>query len=112
MLTGRGLFEDVERARGEAAFWWLGQHSFIVTMGGAVLLIDPYLNEDARRNVPPLFHPVDAADVVDAVLCTHDHTDHIDPAAIPGLAEETGAHFVAPAAHKERMRSLGVPEDR
>lgn len=112
MLTGRELFAAVEACSEEGAFWWLGQHSFIVKLGETVLLIDPFLMERGDRNVPPLFKPEDAASIVDLVLCTHDHTDHIDPAAIPGLAAETDARFVAPAAHRERMRSLDVPPDR
>lgn len=112
MLQGRALFDDVESCREAGAFWWLGQHTFIVKLGDRVLLIDPFLQEREDRNVPPLFAPRDAAGVVDLVLCTHDHRDHIDPAAIPGLARDTSARFVAPSAHTQRMRSLEVPADR
>ena len=112
VLTARALFDDVADSRDAAAFWWLGQHTFIVRLGGTVLLIDPFLTEMEERNVPPLFSPADAAGIVDLVLCTHDHLDHIDPGAIPGLASETNAHFVAPAAHADRMHSLGVPKPR
>jgi L-ascorbate metabolism protein UlaG (beta-lactamase superfamily) len=48
----------------------------------------------------------------DLVLCTHDHIDHLDPAAIPGIAAASQAIFVSPATTQERMRSLGVPADR
>ena len=112
MLQGTALFQDVQTCDDEAAFWWLGQHSFIVKLGSVRLLIDPFLTEMADRNVPPLFAPEDAAGIIDLVLCTHDHLDHIDPAAIPGLAAHTDARFVAPRAHTERMRSLDVPADR
>lgn len=112
MLTGKDLFEDVAACPASHAFWWLGQHSFIVKLGGVRLLIDPFLSEMEERNVPPLFAPEDAAGTIDLVLCTHDHIDHIDPAAIPGLARSTDAQFVAPRAHAERMRSLEVPADR
>lgn len=112
MLQGKELFAAVEDCVEEAAFWWLGQHSFIVKLGETVLLIDPFLMEREDRNVPPLFEPRDAANIVDLVLCTHDHADHIDPAAIPGLAAETRAQFVAPSAHEDRMLSLEVPPER
>ncbi len=112
MLQGKELFTAVEDCAEEAAFWWLGQHSFIVKLGETVLLIDPFLMERDDRNVPPLFAPADAAPVVDLVVCTHDHIDHIDPEAIPGLAAETSAAFVAPTAHEDRMRSLGVSSER
>lgn len=111
MLTGQDLFDDVADSAESGAFWWLGQHTFIVKLGPTVILIDPFLKERDDRNVPPLFKPEDAS-IVDVVLCTHDHADHIDPAAIPGLAAETSAQFVAPRAHRDRMLSLDVPEDR
>lgn len=111
MLTGQDLFDDVADCTADGAFWWLGQHTFIVKLGSTVMLIDPFLAERDDRNVPPLFEPKDAAGI-DLVLCTHDHADHIDPAAIPGLAAETSAQFVAPRAHRERMLSLDVPEAR
>lgn len=112
MLSGPSLFNAVQSGASLASFFWLGQHTFLLRIGGRVVLIDPFLTEMEERNVPPLFAPADAAGVVDIVACTHDHLDHIDPAAIPGLAEKTEARFVAPRAHEQRMRSLGVPPDR
>lgn len=112
MLEGKALFDDVRSCDDQHAFWWLGQHSFIVKLQDTCLLIDPFLTEMEERNVPPLFSPEDAAGVVDLVLCTHDHLDHIDPAAVPGLARHTEATFIAPRAHAERMQSLDVPADR
>jgi L-ascorbate 6-phosphate lactonase len=112
VLKGKPLFDDVRGCPDEAAFWWLGQHSFILKLGHRRMLIDPFLTEMEERRVPPLFAPADATGVIDLVLCTHDHIDHIDPAAIPGLAEHTSAVFVAPRAHERRMRDLGVPSGR
>jgi L-ascorbate metabolism protein UlaG (beta-lactamase superfamily) len=112
MLQGGKLFESVKRCRVVAAFWWLGQASFIVKLGKSVLLLDPFLKPMKERRVPPLFRAEDADGIVDLVLCTHDHLDHIDPVAVPELAKHTRAKFVAPRLHAERMRSLGVPNDR
>lgn len=112
MITGRVLFEQAAGCRDQAAFWWLGQHSFLIKLGELVLLIDPFLSDVEGRCVPPLFVPEDARGIVQLVLCTHHHLDHMDPAAIPGLAANTEAHFVAPRAHKSFMHELGVPEHR
>jgi len=109
-LTGKALFDTVNNST-EDAFWWLGQHSFILKIANKTLLIDPYLADVKKRNVPPLFHSTDATSV-DLVLCTHDHSDHIDPVAVSGLAKDTNAQFIAPKAHEERMLSLGVPANR
>ncbi len=110
MLKGKALFDDVQ-ACNTSAFWWLGQHSFIVKLAETVLLIDPFLAEMQGRNVPPLFEVEDAARV-QLVCCTHDHADHICPTAVRGLAKTTNAIFVAPKACEKRMLSLAVPESR
>lgn len=108
---GRALFEAYAGAR-EDAFTWLGQHSFILGLGGHVLLVDPFLAEMDARLLPPLFAPADAAGIVSLVCCTHDHIDHIDPVAVTGLSSDTAAHFIAPAACRARMLALGVPSGR
>ncbi len=110
MRVGPALFADVDAAVGDA-FWWLGQHSFIVHLAGTQILIDPFLTPLPERQVPPLFTPSDAKNV-DVVCCTHDHLDHLDPLAVAGLARETAAWFVASRAHRQRLVDLGVPESR
>jgi L-ascorbate metabolism protein UlaG (beta-lactamase superfamily) len=97
---------------GGLTFWWLGQHSFIVKMGGAVLYLDPYLSPDPARQVPPAFAPGDVTNA-DFILCSHDHSDHLDADAIPGLAAASPrARFVIPRPCRARMESLGVPHER
>jgi len=49
----------------------------------------------------------------DLVLCTHDHGDHIDPHAIPGIVQASPeACFAVSRRHGQRMLDLGVPESR
>jgi len=101
---------DASPKPGEAVFWWLGQHTYIVKFPSATVLIDPYLQESPRRTKPPMLTPEQCAGF-DLVLCTHDHIDHIDPAAIPGIAAASQAEFVSPATTRQRMADLGVPAD-
>jgi L-ascorbate 6-phosphate lactonase len=112
---GTELLNDIARARtepGQAAFWWLGQHSFILKGGETVVYIDPYLSPSPARQTPPLLTPEQVTNA-ELVLCTHDHGDHIDPGAIPGIAAASPrARFVAPRTAVERMQSLGVSPDR
>jgi len=112
---GRELIDEVNAAEapvGQGLFWWLGQHSFIVKLGPTVIYIDPYLEPNPDRQTPPLFAPNEVTNA-DLVLCTHDHIDHIDPYAIPGIAAASpDAVFVAPRPHRRRMLELGVPEER
>ncbi len=112
--SGDELLASVDAASpaaGEAVFWWLGQHTYIVKFPSAKVLIDPYLQDSPRRTKPPMLTPGQCAGF-DLVLCTHDHIDHIDPAAIPGIAAGSQAAFVSPATTAQRMRDLGVPPER
>lgn len=96
---------------GQLAFWWFGQLTYLLRFGEVTAMVDPYLQPSDRRGKPPLLTPAEC-DVVDVFLHTHDHSDHIDPWAVPRLAAETKGVFVAPRAHRQRMLDLGVPADR
>jgi L-ascorbate metabolism protein UlaG (beta-lactamase superfamily) len=99
MLTGKALIDDIDRtepADGELAFWWLGQHGFVLKLGGAVLYLDPYLSDSPSRTVRPLLAPEDVTHA-DVVTGSHDHGDHIDRAVWPGLATGSPeAKFLVP----------------
>jgi L-ascorbate 6-phosphate lactonase len=114
-LQGAELLSDVARTRtepGRVAFWWLGQHSFIVKGGATLIYIDPYLSPSSARQTPPLLKPEEVTNA-DLVLCTHDHGDHIDPGAIPGIAAGSPeAKFVVPRPAVERVRELEVSAER
>lgn len=114
-LRGAELLADIARTqmdRGQIAFWWLGQHSFILKGGETVVYIDPYLSPDTARQTPPLLAPEEVTNA-DLVLGTHDHLDHIDPGTIPGVAVASPeARFVVPRTAAERVRELGVPSER
>jgi len=103
--------DDTPAPPGSLAFWWLGQQTFIVKAGGVRLFFDPYLAENPRRNKPPLLTPEECSEF-DLVFCSHDHSDHLDPTAIGGIARASRALFVAPRALGDRMIALGVPPER
>ncbi|MHB9071077.1 MAG: MBL fold metallo-hydrolase [Sedimentisphaerales bacterium] len=84
--------------RNTLAFWWLGQHGFIIKTGNTVLYIDSFLSEHPRRVIKP---PLDPREITNAdlVLGTHDHTDHIDRISWPAIAiASPQAKFVVPEA--------------
>jgi L-ascorbate 6-phosphate lactonase len=114
-LSGKALIAEIDGttpADGRGAFWWMGQHSVALKLAGLTVYIDPYLEPSPARQTPPLLTPAEVTNA-DLVLCTHDHGDHIDPYAIPGIVEASPqAVFVAPRPHRKRMLDLGVPEGR
>ncbi|ASQ92918.1 MBL fold metallo-hydrolase [Streptomyces sp. 11-1-2] len=118
-----GTFAAPEEAGpDEVTLWWLGQAGFALRHHGRLILIDPYLSDTlAEKHRGTLFphrrmHPVPVAPEairgVDAVLCTHGHTDHMDPGTIRALLPHNDPRFVVPRAERERALERGVPASR
>jgi Predicted Zn-dependent hydrolases of the beta-lactamase fold len=78
------------------------------------VFIDPYLGTgDPPRTVRMVPVPFDPTDVVtaDAVLATHEHTDHVDGPSQAPILERTGATFYAPDASLDVTREEGWREE-
>jgi L-ascorbate metabolism protein UlaG (beta-lactamase superfamily) len=113
---------------GASSVTWLGQAGFLLRLrvaGGNAytLLIDPYLSDSLakkyggtefphRRLMPA---PLTVAELppVDLVLCSHRHTDHMDPETLrPVAAAHHGCRFIVPEAWRAHAIDIGVPADR
>jgi L-ascorbate metabolism protein UlaG (beta-lactamase superfamily) len=104
----------------ETALWWLSGAGFLLNSHGTLLMIDPVIAHDpaspthSEIGLPLLVAPPHTgADVprLDAVLYTHSDDDHIG-SQTPAALLHTGARFVGPPPVVEKLRGLGVPEDR
>jgi L-ascorbate metabolism protein UlaG (beta-lactamase superfamily) len=103
--------------------WWLGQAGFALRAGGFRLLIDPYLSDflatkyrgcefPHARQMPAPVAPEDVRRL-DGYLCSHGHSDHMDPGTIPGVAAgNPGCRFIVPLAERATALARGVPPDR
>lgn len=109
---------------GEVVLYWLGQAGFVIDCDGMRMLIDPYLSDSLAdkyrgtryphvRMMPAPLAPADL-DRLDLVLCTHRHTDHMDPGTLQPLAQRfPQLRFVVPAASRdEAMKRCGVGAER
>ena len=88
--------------------WYLGCNGFILKADdGTTVFIDPYLGlGDPPRTVRMIPVPFDPTDVVeaDAVLATHEHTDHVHGPSQAPILESTAATFYGPSASVETAR--------
>lgn len=109
---------------GEVLLYWLGQAGFLLDYAGYRVLVDPYLSDSlahkyrgtafphTRMMAPPIV-PGELARL-DLVLCTHRHTDHMDPDTLQALAARfPDLRFVVPAASLDEARKrCGVADAR
>lgn len=90
---------------------WLGQSGYLLTDGKSTICIDPYLSDSvesvtgAKRLIPIPILPENLH--ADAVICTHNHMDHLDPVTIKGM-DKTNTAFFAPSACEMPLKGLGV----
>ncbi len=106
---GDWLLQDIEAADPPGiAAWYLGCNGFVIkSSSGTTIFIDPYLGlGDPPRTVRMIPVPFDPTAVtsLDAILATHEHTDHVHgPTQGPMLAQ-TNADFYGPDASVRTAR--------
>ena len=88
---------------------WIGQSGYLLQEGETKILIDPYLSDvvnrvaNRPRMIAPPFLPKDFRG--DAVVCTHDHLDHLDPDSIAEFDKDM--LFVTPPSCEKHLIELG-----
>jgi len=114
--THKHLIADVlstETQTGQGAFWWLGQHTFIVKVSGKIIYIDPWFAPWEARQTPTLLDYSEGQHA-DIVLVTHGHGDHLCPETLKQMVSASpNAIFVCPRTEAHRLREeAGVPDNR
>ncbi|MFC4377283.1 MBL fold metallo-hydrolase [Nocardia halotolerans] len=101
------------------AVTWYGHASALIEVDGYRVLADPVWSERVSPSGlvgPARLHPVPGAlselPVVDAVIISHDHYDHLDKATVDELVRAQLAPFVVPTGIGAHLRHWGVPADR
>jgi L-ascorbate metabolism protein UlaG (beta-lactamase superfamily) len=101
------------RARGIRLIW-LGHSTVYLEIDGTRVLIDPVWSERASPFTilgPKRSHPVPLAladlPLVDVVVISHDHYDHLDPAIVRELAPQ-GVRFAVPLGIGADLEKWGV----
>jgi L-ascorbate metabolism protein UlaG (beta-lactamase superfamily) len=90
---------------GKVEVQWLGQSAFrIVSPGGKVIVIDPWLTTDPAT--PAKYKDLAALGKVDVLLVTHGHFDHIADA--PEIARRNAIPMYAPGDLNMSLTTLEV----
>jgi L-ascorbate metabolism protein UlaG (beta-lactamase superfamily) len=118
---GAALLEEIDEARpGSAAayIWFMGQHGFVISLGGMVLYIDVILNGlpdkagKERRVYPPPFEPGEIRRA-DYVLCTHNHSDHLNLKSLLPMAQANPrTRFIVPRPWRQLLTAAGIESGR
>lgn len=109
---GTWLLDEIAKASPAGLdLWYLGCNGFVLkSSDDTTVFIDPYLGTgDPPRTVRMIPIPFDPADVpeADAILATHEHSDHVHgPSQAPILAN-TGATFYGPEASVDVVETEG-----
>lgn len=120
---------EVSPRPGTASLLWLGQAGFVLRgaradgLAGTSAVIDPYLSDYLAKkyaggefpHTRMMRAPISPEEFVgvDAVFCTHSHSDHMDPETLPGLAAANPrCIFMVPAAVRDEAEKRGAPADR
>jgi hypothetical protein len=95
-------------------FAWLGHTTFLIKIDDKVILTDPMFSQRAGsfgwvspKRYSKTLASTDKLPVVDVVLITHNHPDHLDEDSIKALIPKT-RHFIAPLAVGELLEEWGV----
>lgn len=102
---------------GAVRLWWLGQAGFAFKSPSGTVYLDPYLsnacerlNEFKRLSLPAILVEEVKTDLV---VLTHEHTDHLDPDAIPVIARNNPTcRFAGPVSCRETLDKAGIACDR
>jgi L-ascorbate metabolism protein UlaG (beta-lactamase superfamily) len=95
---------------GRPQLTWIGHASFLLTMGGKRILVDPIFRNrlgPVARLAPPGL-AIDALPPIDVVLVTHNHRDHLDPWSLERLGR--APRYVVPLGNCDLVKSLGAEE--
>ncbi len=95
--------KNTELFTGQGAFWWMGQHTFIIKTNGNIIYIDPWFAPWESRQTPTLLNYEEAM-MADLALVTHGHGDHLCPDSLKAMVTASPkAKFISPRTETKRM---------
>lgn len=102
-----------------ARLTWFGHSAFLLELGNKNLLIDPMFGDSpspipamgAKRYSKELPIAIEKLPLIDAVIFSHDHYDHLDYGSVLKLKNKV-KHFFVPLGVGNHLRKWGVAADK
>ena len=110
---------DLVENHSESKIIWFGHSSFLLQMDGLNILLDPMFGEvcaphpwlGQKRYSSKLPIEIEELPVIDLVIISHDHYDHLDYGSIQKLMEKTKAFYV-PLGVGAHFEEWGIPANQ
>lgn len=101
---------------GDLKVSWLGHSSLLIHMDGYTILTDPVFERRVSPVGPTRFHKtlplaVEDVPVLDIVIVSHNHYDHLNRYSIKRLNHKTKT-FIVPLKVGKLLRKWGVPDGK
>ena len=100
---------------------WYGHSSYLLHLGDKNILVDPLLNNEAASPVPFINTPFDGTgvftlddipQVIDLLVITHDHYDHLGKKSLKKIAKnKTVRHIITPLGVGKYLKHYGFSEN-
>ncbi|MFC3151193.1 MBL fold metallo-hydrolase [Litoribrevibacter euphylliae] len=100
------------------SIWRIGHSTLLIKMSGKLILLDPVFSERAspfqfigpkRFHQPPI--TIEALPLIDAVVISHNHYDHLDKHSIQKLSDKV-KHFIVPLGNRNDLIAWGVDDHK
>ncbi|MFC1524444.1 MBL fold metallo-hydrolase [Thermodesulfobacteriota bacterium] len=111
---------DISRwnSQQDLQFAWLGHSTFLIRIDDKVILTDPMFSQQAGnygwfspKRYSQTIALTDDLPEIDAVLITHNHSDHLDEDSVKALIPRT-RYFIVPLAVGEILAEWGVSPEK
>ncbi len=117
-ITIPSVKSDLNAMSGQDSFVWFGHSSYMLSLGGKTLLIDPILGDNAAP-LPFIIKPFKGADIyapseipaVDFLIITHNHYDHLSKKTLKALLGKV-KRAIVPLGVGKYLKAWGLDEDK
>lgn len=117
-ITIPSVKSDLSAMSGQDSFVWFGHSSYMLSLGGKTLLIDPILGDNAAP-LPFIIAPFKGADIyapseippVDFLIITHNHYDHLSKKTLKALLGKV-KRAIVPLGVGKYLKAWGLDDGK